>query len=654
MAPPSNNGFPLLAEELRIDLSGTSALRQRERCERLLSTLPAEPSLQRVVLTAHLVAALADGDPHAAARHACDVRAWADALNHPIAEAYALTVHGLTDHSPDAVGRRVIEARRILSIAEEHTPALASAGHFLLLTGLLEQGQLRTVDLELSPYGESITRFPNLTRARHTNWFRCLRAILDGRTTEAEQLANELLATADETNETTSRNVWAAQIGTIRWMQGRIFEMEPAFLAARQAFPHQQLWEISLAWLWHLQGRDTAARTLFEDFSSLDEIPRDRNFLVTATILAELAAKIGTLEQAELLRDALLPYANRVVPVGLGLAFWGTIARTLGLLSIRLGRLDEARTLFDTAIEVCARSGAQAWLAESQLELAELELTSDGDLVAAAELATQAERACAALEFPALLERAQEILKRLPTAQAPAPVGYAPADPGQRRPEVRVLGAFEVTDHTGTSAQWTSRKARELLKLLVSRRGIATSREVLMHYLWPDVAPADLANRFSVALSTIRRALDPRREWPSQQFIVTSGSSLFIDLTTVRVDVMEFLSSAQGEDEMSLRRAVRLYTGEAFAEDPYADWAEALRAEAQTAFCAAARRLAVIETAAGDHLAASELYRRVLDVEPYDETAHEGLVTALTALGAQAQIAMVQLRRQALTDDLIS
>src|SRR5690606_16653473 len=161
----------------------------------------------------------------------------------------------------------------------------------------------------------------------------------------------------------------------------------------------------------------------------------------TATILAELAAAIGTTEQVELLRDALLPYAAQAVPVGFGLAFWGTVARTLGMLSIRLQRYDEARTLLHTAINVRARSGAQAWLAESQLELADLEIRTHGDLDAAHSLAQQAEATSRALGFPALLARAETTLSHLPTRRRTA-AQTEQSDDGPQRVHIRILGVF--------------------------------------------------------------------------------------------------------------------------------------------------------------------------------------------------------------------
>ena len=59
-------------------------------------------------------------------------------------------------------------------------------------------------------------------------------------------------------------------------------------------------------------------------------------------------------------------------------------------------------------------------------------------------------------------------------------------------------------------AAWQSRKARDLLKLLVARRGHPMTREAAAEAMWPGEDPEPLGNRLSVALSTIRKVLDPR------------------------------------------------------------------------------------------------------------------------------------------------
>lgn len=68
------------------------------------------------------------------------------------------------------------------------------------------------------------------------------------------------------------------------------------------------------------------------------------------------------------------------------------------------------------------------------------------------------------------------------------------------------------------ASAWQSRKARDLLKVLMCRRGRPIHREQLMELLWPDEDPKRTSNRLSVALSTVRAVLDPERAHPPDHY----------------------------------------------------------------------------------------------------------------------------------------
>ena len=53
--------------------------------------------------------------------------------------------------------------------------------------------------------------------------------------------------------------------------------------------------------------------------------------------------------------------------------------------------------------------------------------------------------------------------------------------------EIRTLGGFSVirNGEAVTISEWRSKKARDLLKILITRRGRPLLREALMETLWP-------------------------------------------------------------------------------------------------------------------------------------------------------------------------
>ncbi|MDQ2586896.1 BTAD domain-containing putative transcriptional regulator [Saccharothrix yanglingensis] len=206
---------------------------------------------------------------------------------------------------------------------------------------------------------------------------------------------------------------------------------------------------------------------------------------------------------------------------------------------------------------------------------------------------------------------------------------------------IRTLGGFRVLrrGETVPATAWQSKKARDLVKILVARRGRPATREALMALLWPDEPPERVANRFSVALSTARLVLDPDRG--DGHGIVADNDQVRLDPTVVDVDVIRFLADARagltGGPAALLASAETAYTGDFLEEDPYADWAAELREDARLTYLQVASALAGHAAASGDHVATSRYCLRVLERDCYDETAHLALVRALTASGSHGE-----------------
>jgi DNA-binding SARP family transcriptional activator len=221
--------------------------------------------------------------------------------------------------------------------------------------------------------------------------------------------------------------------------------------------------------------------------------------------------------------------------------------------------------------------------------------------------------------------------------------------------EIQVLGSFAVLiDGTPVpSTTWRSRKARELLRILVARRGQPATRDELAELLWGSVSSAErgkVAHRLSVALCTLRAVLDPDRLFQAGHFVVTGHAHIAVDLVRVSVDVEEFFTRARhgfrllerGETTDAgtvLAAAERTYTDEPFADDPYADWSHALRAEAHATYLHVLRKLVELGQRAGDVDHVVRHLLRILTAEPYDEPAHRDLVSVLRAAGRHGEAA---------------
>jgi DNA-binding SARP family transcriptional activator len=145
-------------------------------------------------------------------------------------------------------------------------------------------------------------------------------------------------------------------------------------------------------------------------------------------------------------------------------------------------------------------------------------------------------------------------------------------------------------------------------------------------------------------VSTLRAVLDPERERPPDDIVVSEEGALRLDLSHVDLDVEKFLDlvavatrlDQAGHPAEALARwaaAESAYGGEFCEEDPYADWAVGLREQARLGYVQAAARLATARTGERRYDEAARYWLRLLERDRYDERAHLGLVRVLDLAG---------------------
>lgn len=289
------------------------------------------------------------------------------------------------------------------------------------------------------------------------------------------------------------------------------------------------------------------------------------------------------------------------------------------------------RDRLDEALSLWRNLGSPMGVA--RVELAMAELLPARQAVPVAERALAASRRLGARRLGGNADRLIGLL----TAPPPAAI------------EIRTLGGFEVLrDHRPVPvAEWRSRKAREVLKVLLAARGGRVVREQLLDLFWPNDDAARSAPRLSVALSTIRAVLDPHRRHPADQYLGADRSCAWLRLDELHVDVERFLDGAReglrrfethaaGARE-ALAEAESLYRGDFLGEDVYEDWSVATREEARAAYLRVASALAEIAASSGDTEASATYLRRIIERDPWDEAAHLRLVATLTAAGQHGE-----------------
>lgn len=644
-----------------------------ERVRAALELVGAERSQMRSLLLSKLASELVGHpDPSLARDAAVEALSIAREVGDDRCLGEALAAVMVTDLGPDR-GDRIAMADEMLEIAQRcRDRAFAVQGRFQLVGALVEHGDRAALDAVVAEQHREVNELAEPGFLRHDVWFRAMLATVDGDIATAERLIDEGLAASALADDPDGPLVWGGQLGVIRWMQGRVDELEPLYrdMAASSSEP---VWPAILAWLWARHGLREAARGMLERVVDigLDAVPRDRHWLLTMVTTAEASARVGAVDLAAEVHEQLLPYHDRMVPIAMGVSYWGTVARPLALVELALGRPDAAIERLEAAVGSAARFGALPWMAEAQLELVEVSL-EHGRTDSLPQLVAEARATAERLGLVELLQRADALAMRLATFRPDVPDRVSTGDVGESdggvsAPRIRVLGGFACVDVDGNDVVWNSRKARAVLKLLVDARGARVPRDVLVERLWPGAAPSAVSNRLSVAISTVRRSLDPRGVFPRSSFVGTDRDTVWLESTSVDVDLERFLHAAstarrRGEQPdgspeqilQCLQRAVALHGGVAFADDPYDDWWAATREQVSSVFSEVCHKLAMTARDAGLDETAAAALRAALDADPFDERAHRALMRLHRERGANGLADLAEERYRIAMSELAS
>lgn len=208
--------------------------------------------------------------------------------------------------------------------------------------------------------------------------------------------------------------------------------------------------------------------------------------------------------------------------------------------------------------------------------------------------------------------------------------------------EFQTLGRFKArygdTDLTPELSR--RRSCRRLLFFFLANRHRALPREQIIEALWPDVRPAAGANRFNVALSWLRRILEPGLTSGSDsQVILREEDRYRLAAEVCRVDADEFVRLISpllhgrrrrlpARDEQALAQATALYAGDFLEEYPYEEFLDDERTCLREM-----QRLALVRL--GDHYRARRqagralsCFQAALALDPCREEVHRRVIFA--------------------------
>lgn len=222
-----------------------------------------------------------------------------------------------------------------------------------------------------------------------------------------------------------------------------------------------------------------------------------------------------------------------------------------------------------------------------------------------------------------------------------------PPDPGLEGEEdslalrVSALGPVRVYrgDHALVPSDWRYAKACELLFYLLCHH--TKTKEQICLALWPDTSPISLRRVFHTTLHYLRKALGSASwiTFKDGYYSFNHSSHLWFD-----VEVFEsYLLTAQKYCNhepiraiASLQEAVKLYQGNFLEADGLefeGEWYLPRQRELQRKFLEALFSLGDLLFTEKQYEQASEIYRRVIDHDHYQEAAHRALMRCYARLG---------------------
>jgi tetratricopeptide (TPR) repeat protein len=338
--------------------------------EEALEALAHQNDAWRVRLLARLAMELAFTDEQERrARLAEEAVVEARRLGDPAALAYALNARHAVLWGPANASERLAVAGEVIKLAERAGDRqLACEGRNHRVVALLETGDVGGATAEIAEHGRLAQELRQPFGLWQATAWRATIALLDGRFAEAQAAADEALALGRRIRATDAEHCFAAQSLVAAMELGRLDDLLDSFRELSDRFPETNWRVAGLPFVLSEAGRQEEAAALFEAAAAngFASLPKDYQWLISITALADVCATLGDGLRAPELYELLVPYAGQSVFMPEGWMCFGTVDRALGLLATEIGDWQSAEAHFEAAIALDARMGARAWLARTK------------------------------------------------------------------------------------------------------------------------------------------------------------------------------------------------------------------------------------------------------------------------------------------------
>ena len=350
--------------------------------EEALAALPGGDSLLRVRLTSRLAVELYY-TPEAERRRelARQAVAMAQRLSAPDAELVAQCSRHWSTLGPGGIEERIAGAWEVVRLADEvGDREMAFRGHHFRLSTLLELGDLEAVDREIAAAAAIAEELRMPLYLWQATSFRAMRALVDGRLEDGETTGQEAFEIGSRGHADIAGVLFGAQLVYLRFVQGRMGELEEALAGFVRAYPESSF-RPALALCLAETGQEDDARTQVAMLArdQFAGVHRDGNWLASMATICMAVSRVGDAARAATIVELLEPYAEQWVVGTAGAICMGPVSLYLGMGEATAGRPDRAAPRLERALEVAERLGARTVVVYARHEYGRLLLVSEDD-----------------------------------------------------------------------------------------------------------------------------------------------------------------------------------------------------------------------------------------------------------------------------------
>jgi DNA-binding SARP family transcriptional activator/tetratricopeptide (TPR) repeat protein len=243
---------------------------------------------------------------------------------------------------------------------------------------------------------------------------------------------------------------------------------------------------------------------------------------------------------------------------------------------------------------------------------------------------------------PAGIERLQELVNDPDETVASA--ARVATDHLRRSPPAlsfRLLGGFELRRGAWLveDAAWERRVAQRVVRVLLCRGGGAVTEDELIDAIWPDASPQSARRSVQVAVSAARAVLDQpgaqhsRLVCSERTYRLRLGAGDRVDAEDFERAAVAALRSEAVNPRGALVAAAALWAGEPLPEERYSEWATTWRERLIDRYSELLGALSDAHQQAGDLTGAVDVARRLVELDPLNESAHRRLIVAFARTG---------------------